>query len=235
MAIGTPTTPITDINDTATSTTYSFASHTYTNGDLWLVVEHTSDNTSGQGIPPSTVAISGGLGWTMIRDVDTEQPATIRSNLSVWWAIGDGSTGVVTLTYADAQTSCGARMVQISGTDTTTPIVQSAETGPSAGTSISVTLASFEDASNNMTFIAVGQWAPAETMAADGSLTELDDDITTTAPTTSVATSYLLGQDTTPSMSWSTSKDAGGIAIEIRDPSGGATTRRYTLTTLGVG
>ena len=207
------------------ATSYTTASVTPTANRLilgWVL-----QNVSGAVPTPS---LSGnGLTWVEVRTVGFDTTGT-RYSLSLFRAMGSSpTTGAITISYgATTVGGCTYSFLEFDGVDTTGlngagAVVQSAQypVSPpsSASTSGSITLAAF-GSSNNMA--AAGFcWEAAEQGTAGASYTKLPStNPTNTGPSQSILTEYLLNS-TAPSASWTTSAQAGGIAVEVKAGSGG--------------
>ena len=127
------------------------------------------------------------------------------------------SAGTVTVSHAGQNISNISVAIDefsstdITGTDGSGAIVQSA-TGSGNAASSSVTLAAFGDATNNAAYgISGNAGSQAITPDATATWTELSEDAAHR-----LETQWKLGQDTTVTSSWSTAKEWGAIAIEIK-------------------
>lgn len=145
--------------------------------------------------------ISGlSLTWTILQEL-------AYSTHTAYLVLGEGTpdaSGTISMDpdNADAATGCAWSFWAFDGVDTTTPIVQSASdaNGGVASTTYDVTLASFADATNNVTFVGAaknGTALPTEE-ASNGYATAQGGSHAT--PNVAVGTSWKTGEDTSPSM-----------------------------------
>ena len=118
-----------------------------------------------------------------------------------------------------------------SGTHGSGAIVQSASNAGS-GTTASVTLSAFADAVNNAAFLATMINSNAA-ITEEGGYTELAD-LGHGAPNRAVQTEYKVGEDTSPSSTFTSSAwDAIGVEIKMAAAAGAA--KPKTLLSLGTG
>lgn len=183
----------------------------------------------------ATVAptLSGnGLTWVQI----ATETGTIVGNerrITAFRALGDASAGAVTITFSSSQDGCAwgfltASGTDISGTNGSGAIVQNPINSHDTNdaTSLTVTMSTFADATNNALVIGV-VGGSNEAMTSEAGLTELFD-VTHSARNMNMSGAWRTGgADLTPTISWTTLTYAAGIALELREPQAG--TRRIML------
>lgn len=183
----------------------------------------------------ATVAptLSGnGLTWVQI-GTDTGTVVGNERRITLFRAMGASpSSGIVTITLSATMLGCAWGFSEVTGMDTggtngSGAIVQSATNSRDANDAnfISVTLAAFADATNNATFIAAVA-AANQAMAPEAGFTELFD-VTHIDRNMNASGAWRVGQDTTPTISWTNNTVAAAVAVEIQEPQ--ATTRRIML------
>src|SRR3990172_5645657 len=186
---------------TTDATSYLTSSQTPTANALQLIGVHNSIGT-GPALAPTSIT-GCGLTWVKVAETATWGVGGIKM-VSLWRALGASpTTGQLTIDFNGVtQTGCHYDWWQLTG----------------AGTSLTVTLAAFADATNNLAVIFCGHGAN-EAKAQETGYTELGD-VSTSTPNDGFAAAYLLGQDTSPSYSWVTSTRAGAVAAEIKAAAG---------------
>lgn len=212
---------------TASQTSYTTASVSPTGSRLLLlgVLGGTAS-----GVQPLAPAVSGnGLTWVLIATVDYDTAgSTDRESCFLFRAMGASpSSGTITIDFASTGQALGkgaawvldqsSSEVDTSGSDGAGAIAQSATAaGGSTSTSLSVTLAAFADATNNVAYgFFSKQNATAYTVGSGFTLTG-----EATANTNRRAMAeYVLGQDTSVDCSWTTGIRSGGIAVEVKSAS----------------
>lgn len=178
-----------------------------------------------------TITVSGlGLTWTSQVDYGFDPATPVRRIAAATAQCGASpGSGVLTLTMSDIATHAAWVVVEITGHDTTTPVVQSVTDTVGSGTSLGLTLASPADAANR----AFAWWGlrVAEPINGTASWTELTTG-TTTGPAMSHESEWRSDAfDTAPAVTWTTSGRCGGLALEIAAQGGTpATVNAVTLT-----
>ena len=107
--------------------------------------------------------------------------------------------------------------------ETAPPIVQSASNNSTGATSISVTLAAFGDAVNNACVMFTAITVNSENIVPGGSLIEIHD-VGHGSPAVSFESCWQLGENLSPTTSWTTSTDNAAFAMEVKAaaaPAGG--------------
>jgi len=211
------------VNSGATSFTTS-GSYAPAGNALVLACVHGDAVNSGDDEVPSSLS-GNGLTWVNIANVACQAN---WDNISIWRAMGASpSSGALTVNYTNGQEGCQVHVLEFTGVDTSGTngsgaVVQSAKTGPSSGTSATVTLAAFGSA-NNATFGAFGRLNSAVNAATPGTgFTEsFDNGNDYGSWAAMMMAEYLLGNDTTVDYSWSGTYNVGGVAIEVKAATSG--------------
>jgi hypothetical protein len=216
MALSAPSQLTQGFDDTnrTTGDPYTTASITPTSGALTLICIQSAATIA------ALTVTGAGLTWAEVANVTYNTAASPADRLSIFRGTGTPSTGAVSIDQADSVTGCLWKVIEWTGQDGTTPIVQS-PTNRNAGTAVSVSLSAFGSA-NNGTFI-VGAWdAAVRTWANEGgSWTDVGTQVSGTAPSNALMASWLAGNDTTPSATLSGgAPDWGAIALEIAEAAG---------------
>lgn len=210
---------LTSGSDPVDATSFTTASVTPTaNALIEVDVMNAATLTGDLGTP----TLSGnGLTYVQIATMPWRSNASPTRRVTRFRAMGSApSAGAITIDFAGlTQIDCLWSVKEYTGIDTTGingsgAIVQSATNFDDAitTTSITVTLASFGDATNNVASI-VEAHSNVGPNTPEGGYTELSD---SDEGSRSMATAYLIGQDTTPSYSWATGSSVGAIATEIK-------------------
>lgn len=212
-------THLTDGNSLASGTSYTTASISPTSGSPVFIA---IDIKNGASTDPTVSSVSGcGLTWT---DVGSSSPwdstSGSRRQLHVWKGLGTPSSGTITITTGETDSTCSWSVDEFSGVDTTSPVVQSNhnENGD-VGSSVTVTLSAFSSASNG-TYGGFGHWNNV-TMSADGGHTVL---VTQGTYDPGIAVEYNPGNDTSVVGSFSGAANIGGVAIELAAATAGGST-----------
>ena len=189
------------------------------------------------GVAPTVPTVSGGGGLTWVQVATVAHSANFRA-ITLFRAMKSSglTSGTVAASFGgQSQTISFITIEELTSIDTTGvdgagAIVQSATAVSTAnGTSSSVTLAAFADATNNAVFSSSCHTQIENTNPESG-YTELSDQ---SGGGTGFEVAWKIGQDTTPTTSWVTSSAWVALATEIKfaSASGGAKTR----TLLGAG
>lgn len=203
------------------ATSYNTASHTPAANKLQLlrVVSRT-----GTGVNPVQPTASGnGLTWVAINTTVYDNSSSSRRRVTLFRALGASpTTGATTIDFGGTtQTACEwsideATGMDISGTNGSGAIVQSAvnqDTGGSA-TSLTVTLSSFSS-TNNATFGAFGFGDAGQTQSVGSGFTELSNQYTGTIEIGGIS-EWKATNDTGVDVGSTSGTEIGGIAIEIK-------------------
>ena len=222
---------------------YNTASITPGANRLILVAVMNSD------VAPVTVPTLSGNGLTYVqvatRDYDTDaSPARV---VTLFRAMGAApSAGAITIDFGGTnQNGCAWHVCEFDGVDTSGTngsgaIVQApTDFNDTTGTSSSVTLAAFGDATNNAAFVAK-MHNRAEAATEETGWTELSD-VNYINPDVGSAVAWRLGEDLSATYSWATTGRWGSIAAEIKAAAAGGAataapmrTRQLALTGAGL-
>lgn len=204
---------LTTLQDTTNVASYPFASVTVSaNAAVFVCV--INSRTAGGTLP----TISGlSMTWTQVATVTYDDIAggVHRNTVFRGFSTG-GATGVITVDFgAVNQTGCGGFIVEYSGVDATTLVVQSNTNRADAGTAVSVTLGAFAHHRNGtLLFVGSDAGTAGAAYAAESALTELGEG-TFINPATRFGLFHRNGRETTPAVTIDAAADWGAIAIEI--------------------
>ena len=186
----------------------------------------------------STPTINGsgqGLTWNLIdAGFEFDNTGTTR-HLAIFESLAAApSSGTSTIDFTGGNTpnSCSWIHVELPNTDTTTPTVQSIE-HTTVGSIASLTLA-YAGAFANAANISLGFCAQERQEDIVPTTAIEIQEIQVASSNVTLECAYEVG-DVDVAWTWLTSGRAGGMGIEVAIAAGGVTTRRYSLTTLGVG
>ncbi len=203
-------------SSTDNTTGYTTGSITPTASRLQTIAILSSESTTAE-TPTSVVGC--GLTWVLIPGAETYcHPSAVTRRLSVWRARGSSpTTGTLTITFANAMTSClwswsehtNADTSGLNGSGAIVQVVTSTAAGGSS--TMTNTLAALEH-STNVHYAALGV-AAGDTITADADFTEIGKD-TEATPASSIGTQRAANQ-TAVTPTW-TSASAGCISIEIK-------------------
>lgn len=220
MAIATPVLAL-SLETTATAGTSFATSGNLTSAADRLYLACVVNQTSGGGATPSGLTGGGQSTWTQVRTglVGANERMTIYRALSS----SPGAAAPLTATWGSSQGSIGAIYcleydgVVLTGSNGADAVVQSATANTGSGTSLSVTLAAFADAVNNM---AVGFFVNSTTSAATaGSGFAFVGN--TTGQSRRFSHEYQTGEDTSVDISGGSGRWLG-IAVELAAAAGAA-------------
>lgn len=206
---------------------YNTASGDATDGRLQIFAVHTR-RVSAQ---PSQPTLSGGgvTTWTHIRTLLYDDGGATRGRVDAFRAYqaSYGAAAAVTIDYGGVtQGRCEWTWAEFAGTVTTgtngaDAIVQSGDTGANlTGLSGTVTLSAFASA-NNAAFGFFGHHAN-ETNTLGSTFTGLNAGVNGANPASSSRGEWKIN-DNTVDMSWATSTNYGGVAIEIAEAAAATT------------
>lgn len=210
---------------------------TWTGGNLALVVTGpVEDQPEGDPPWPTTRTLTGnGQTWTEEATATGTNGALETMRLSLFSAtLSSPSTGVLTAGGTGTPGPAGVLFKGLEVSEFGTGIVQVA-TNSGTGTTASVTLSSFADATNNIVILWVGVingfGAQTISVSFDGTLVELGADIAPGFDVT-IAHAWATGEDTTPSATLSASSTWVAIAVEVdSDAAPAGATASQTVTT----
>lgn len=211
---------IASVSSLSDATSYTTGSATPSDGMLYLVSMHCKTS----GITAGTPSFSGtGVGtFVSVGSRGYDTGGTPQKRIEVFRAVVSGATaGTFTMDFSGVtQIGCAIHVISVPGAVTTgtngsNSVVQVVT--PSAGSSvpsISATLATFTDATNNVGIMAAGH-AANETTTKDTNWTALGN-TTIAGPNCALLTQYIVGgSDLTVDASWATASNAGCMAFEV--------------------
>lgn len=213
MAIGTPT-QLTAASDTVDRTSYTTASITPASGKLYLLAVY---NRVSAGTANTPTVTGAGVTWVKIDDI---APISALRHMTVFRAIGPGSAGALTISLAgQTQMHCIWSIsewdgIDMSGTNGSGAIVQS-NTGSATATSLSVSLSAFGDTAN-ATYGMFFHAAAEATTVGSGFTSLSDTQVADGGANGDMKVEYKLSNDTGVDVSFTTSSQVGGIAVEIK-------------------
>jgi hypothetical protein len=197
-------------------TSYDTASISPTTGSVMLVEVA---SVIGSGTP--TIPTLSGLGatWTQIETCYYDQTGTTY-RVTAFRGVGGSGSGVITIDFGGVtQAGCGWCVDEVTGADTTNPVVQSAKSSEpgSGGNSITATLASAITSGNRAWFCAAYEVAEAST--PESGWTSLGGSAHS-GPQNTFGTMYSDSDtDNSATVTWTTSSVAGAIIVEIQEAS----------------
>ena len=202
-------------NDATDATSYVTASVTFTSGRSIALVISTSKGTT----PDLPSSITGGPTFTQITGGTVVYAAGVR-RITLYHAIGDGTTGALTLNFSATQTGCAWIINDVTGDNTGSPSVQTPSTNTGTGTAVDAgTLGAFSDA-NNGTFMICGINANV-TLSADAGWTNTGTTVHA-SPNNRIRFAWRADNDTTPTATAGGSGDWGAVGFEWRVASTGS-------------
>lgn len=211
---------------TTDATSYTTTGTAGANGKGYLITVLNAKATT-----PDTPTLTHAGGLTCVQVATALRGAIMRATVFRAFKTSGVSAGTFTADFAGAtQTGCIIIVDELdgmdeTGTDLSGAIVQSASNNGSSGTA-SATLATFADAVNNAAFLS-SYINSNIAITEEAGYTELAD-LGHGTPTRAGQTEYKLGEDTSPSSTFTTSQWVC-IAIEIKVDAGGGT----SLTAVG--
>jgi hypothetical protein len=201
---------------------YNTASISPTAGALLLMAVETDQASGSTNVKPSVSGLSAT--WTEIGDVNYDTSGTTY-RLTLFYGVGATGTGTITISYGGtAQGGCSWSVDQVTGADTSSPIVQTkSSTVPgSAATSQSLTLDSAITSGNGAWMAA--SWEAQESGSAESGWTLLGNG-NHTGPAGAVCSMGIAGSsDQSGTISWTTSVANGALIAEIKAAGGSVTT-----------
>lgn len=213
-----------------------------------FIQTHTWTTSTDPAIP--TLVGGGMTTWTQIATVIGDTTAASRVRLTVFRAL-QATPGTAVATIGNLGSNADGRAwsifectgVDTSGTNGSGAVVQVvtdfSNANHNGADTFAGTVANFGDAVNNMTVAGWALKSVTATGAAGAGLTLIHEQSLTDNLDHLTITEYELGENKVPGITWSGSDTiAGGLAsvlIEVKVAPAVGNTRRYTLTTLGVG
>jgi len=199
------------IHTTTDNTSFALASHTYTAGNvylIWIATSHAS-------LLAPTVSTINGTGTVSFSFVDKVVTSNSVRSLELWKFVpGSTLTEVVTVTLTGntPSTKTSASLIEITGANTSAPIVQYNNATASSGTTGLVTLAALTN-SANCTVSGFGHNV-AEATGVGANFAELED-VNHSSPSSAWQTQWSTTGDITCDVTYATSSYYYGIAAEI--------------------
>lgn len=219
----------------------SYATASVAPGSNRLLLLAVESNTGDSSTPAAPTVTGNGLTWVQVASIAYDTGGTRRGRLTLFRAMGASpSSGAITIDFGAAtQTVCVWSLDEFAGVDTggtngSAAVVQS-NTASSAGTSsLSVTLASFADATNNAAYGAFSKQDNPSSFTAEGGYTTLSDTASTT-PKSRLGVEWKVGEDTTVTATAGSTNQGGCVAVEIAMAAAAAALPKGGLALLGVG
>lgn len=209
-------THLTSAGDTTNATTYSTASVTPTAGSLLIVCFSITDADD-----PGTMTISStlsGVTWVERSNQPWNTIATPTKRTKVWTGTGHSGSGTITVSgMPDACQGALHFVVEATGYDTTTPVVQSPTSADdSLGVLETLTFAAYESSSNAA--IAFFTKTLLSALTSEAGWTAVDTEKTFATPDQRMWGQYQTSAtDTTSTMTWTpTNAHSAGAGLEIR-------------------
>ena len=195
------------------ATSYNTASVSPTD-EVVLVAVSTFESSTNQ---PDISSVSGlGLTWTEVGSVLHDSTGGDRGTTFLWVGKGTPSTGAVTISFTSSVRRCAWIVTDVTGADSGAGTIVQAYTNSTnqSGSSATGTLSAFADATNNGSFLCVGIQVSGTTDIGtpEAGWTELAE---ANQSYGRIAAAYKVGEDTSPSYSWTGSGKYGIIAVEI--------------------
>jgi len=209
-------TNLTSGNDTAPSPLTEATTASISPSANAVIIVSCWNQDGGLETPPQKPTVSG-LSFSFT-EINTRVETYDR--ITSWWAPTGGSPGSGTITFdttGQDQENFSWIIDQVTGSDTSTPIVQNvaADGGDASGTSLSITLAAFSDV-NNGTYGAFGGSNDTGNCTPGSGFAELADITHTDAGYGIRATEWRNDNDTSVDITYSASVRREGIAMEIK-------------------
>lgn len=214
---------ITETSEVSTTSYVTSATLTPAVNDLYLLAVA---NRVGSGTP-NTPTVTGGGGLTWVQVATVQIPTTTTRRITVFRALKTSglTSGTITVDFAgQTQTRVSLSVdefagVDTSGTDGSGAIVQSNTGSAASGTTATVTLSAFGDATNNAAYMASGNTSLIVVTPETG-YTELADTGASGTIGPSVEVEWKIGQDTSVTSTWGVSNNWAAIAAEIKASTG---------------
>ncbi len=213
---------------TTSVSSFNTASQSPTADTLQLL---TVTSRTGITADPNQPTVTGnGLTWVAVNTTVYDIAGSSRKRVTLFRAMGASpSAGAITVDFGgQTQSDITVILDEASGTDTTGSdgagaIVQSAvnqDTTASSST-LTVTLAAFASGTNTCYAAMAASGGTAATLKAGFTLAGTNVGAGNQVAT---VTEYKLTSDTTPSVTWTSGGELGGLAVEIKEAGGGSAT-----------
>lgn len=221
-------------NDNSDGTSYTTASVTFTDGNLYTVTVNNSDTQSSGDSDVPTLTCTGLDGITQIATAEGLESGPGYRRTTIFHALGNGGSTTCTINFGDSQSGCAWCILEWTGTETggtggADAIIQS---GTATGTDpLSVSLSAFAESGNATLY---GSCISRNTSpSGDGSLVDQHSG-NHTSQNMGFLTATLIGEDTSPSCSFGSGL-GGAVACEISVPAAaGRTTKNTDTHPLGI-
>lgn len=203
-------TQLTEGGDAANKTagqSYATASVSPTTGSITLLLVQLTATIAN---PTITGARSA---WAVVNAVDWNTGASPVDTLCVFVGTGTVTAEAITITVADNTSSAQWKVIDVTGQHLTTPVVQSATDTTDSGTTTQPALAAFGNAANYTLLVFVVD-LDGGTMSFEGSYVALGT-AQGVSENRQLHAAYLAGNDTTPTGTFSASRDLASVALEI--------------------
>jgi hypothetical protein len=227
-----PTDPVPEIGEivptvhaqavsSATSTTYTTASFTATLSNEVLIGVLVC---RGSGTPsvPTSIAGDSITGAVQVADTLFNTVATPVFRLCVWRATGTGAAGTVTITLpGSGATALHHAVIECDGASGSDFIIQTDGAAEESKVTTDLDLATFGAGSNATIVFAAHDNSGSAMSAGAAPWEELGTATTDTSPQSRLSVFFNVGNDTTPDVTWTTSRDYGAIALELEATNSG--------------
>lgn len=203
---------LTNNGDTTDGTVYTTASVTLEAGRHYLLAV----NAHQVDTPSTPTVTSTGATWTLRQSVDFQNIAAPDQRLCVFvGTVAAQQVGAITITYPGTKTACRWSLEEVTGHNTSSPIVQDVENRADTGTTFSVAPAAFADAVNNAMYCVVSH-SSSDAINKEAAHTQLSDGVTAGSTSTiHMKVVWQIGEDTSVDFTTASSRFWGGIALEI--------------------
>lgn len=220
---------LTSGSSTSDASSYNTASFTPTSNALVLVAIYTADRF-GVGTAPTVSSMSGNGGtWAAI---DNSLYAGTRERTTIYRTmIASPSAGAATITLSGTAGACSWSVCEFTGVDTSGTngsgaIAANTNKNTSGASPLTLALSAFSDAVNNACYMALTVEDSSVTYTVGAGMTQIHNVANADGSWPSrLLSEYQIGQNTSPSASWSSGAfGSGGVAFEIKAAGGGGVT-----------
>ena len=213
MALGTPTL-LGGLVDGVDRNAYTITGLTtpIANADVFVAILNTK-----AALPDEVFSVSGcNLTWSACPATSTVTWDVALKRVTWWKGKGASPSGTsVTVDFNGVtQTGFIGAVIQITGADITTPVVQATTNSALAATSLDLTLSGL--LSTSIHLAAYGVDGNTDILVESGATELYDDNIG--APTARMAVHYRLGESVLTANTGAISRDWGGVGIEVQEP-----------------
>lgn len=183
------------------------------------------NSRTGISTDPNVPTLSGwGITWNQIATAQHDIAGSSRKRITLFWGYNASpSSGTLTADFGgQTQTDMGIVVDEITGADTTSPIVQSTTATDDTITvsTLTATLGAFAD-TDNATYSAGGIGSVGSTFTPGTGFATVSD--LGTGTSNRLSTQFKNTNDTSVDMSWSANEEIGIIAVEIGVAGSGTT------------